>query len=116
MLLLLGTRHHGSSACRCGATSDTAGRFVPQGGRCRTRTCDLRLVRAALSPVELIAHTAARNSSSVGGPTVAATERPKKEATRPGFEPGLREPKSLVLPITPPGSVSTQLFTQNRLA
>lgn len=24
-------------------------------------------------------------------------------ATRPGLEPGIREPKSLVLPITPPG-------------
>jgi hypothetical protein len=26
------------------------------------------------------------------------------EATRPGFEPGIREPKSRVLPITPPGN------------
>ena len=28
----------------------------------------------------------------------------RARATRPGFEPGIREPKSRVLPITPPGN------------
>ena len=31
-------------------------------------------------------------------------EKPENQATRPGLEPGMREPKSLVLPITPPGN------------
>ena len=33
----------------------------------------------------------------------------QNKATRPGLEPGTREPKSLVLPITPPGSNASSL-------
>jgi hypothetical protein len=40
-------------------------------------------------------------------PPTSPTQMSPKEvarATRPGLEPGTREPKSLVLPITPPGT------------
>lgn len=55
----------------------------------------------------------ARWELSPGGPgkatTPASDERPPAakppRATRPGVEPGTREPKSLVLPITPPGRI-----------
>ncbi|RKY10743.1 MAG: hypothetical protein DRP65_06160 [Planctomycetota bacterium] len=45
-------------------------------------------------------------------PTIQPSNRPTVQPTRPGLEPGMRVPKTRVLPITPPGiTIENLLFS-----